>query len=244
MSCGTCHLQERAFECGIDHPRFTGGRTFGITGIETPHVMLPLINLVWNESGYFWSGVISSDNPDPSRQTLEDIDNMGVIAPHELNSDTNRVKALFQATPGYPELFEKAFGSRTVTFRNISRAIAQFVRTLVSANSKFDRYLRGEEQLTEQELHGYVLFMTEDGGDCFHCHGGDGNPLFTTNLFYNNGKDTEFSDPRDRYSVTQDPADIGLTRLLHSGMWNSRLPICTMAGSAPWRKSSISILPD
>ncbi len=209
MSCGTCHLQERAFECGIDHPRFTGGRTFGITGIETPHVMLPLINLVWNESGYFWSGVISSDNPDPSRQTLEDIVYMGVIAPHELNSDTNRVKALFQATPGYPELFEKAFGSRTVTFRNISRAIAQFVRTLVSANSKFDRYLRGEEQLTEQELHGYVLFMTEDGGDCFHCHGGDGNPLFTTNLFYNNGKDTEFSDPRDRYSVTQDPADIG-----------------------------------
>jgi cytochrome c peroxidase len=134
---------------------------------------------------------------------------MGVVAPHEMNADTNRVKALIQGIPGYPDLFEKAFGSSTVTFRNIARAIAQFVRTLISSDSRFDRYLRGELQLNEQELNGYVLFMTEDGADCFHCHGGDGNPLFTTNLFYNNGKDTLFSDPRDRYSVTHDAGDIG-----------------------------------
>jgi cytochrome c peroxidase len=209
MSCGTCHLQSRSFECGIDHPKFTGGHPFGVTGILTPHLMLPMINLVWNESGYFWSGIISNDNPDASQRTLEDIVRMGVMAPHEMAGDTNKTKALIQSIPGYPELFEKTFGSRTVTFRNISRAVAQFVRTLISSDSKFDKYMRGEQQLSAQELNGYVLFMTEDGADCFHCHGGSGNPLFTTNLFYNNGKDTEFNDSRDRFSVTGDPQDHG-----------------------------------
>jgi cytochrome c peroxidase len=209
MSCGTCHLQENSFECGINHPKFTGGRTFGITGIQTPHVMLPLVNLVFNESGYFWSGLVSNSGPDLQKRNIEDIVYMGVIAPHEMAADTNRVKSLIQATAGYPELFEKAFGSRTVTFSNIAKAIAQFIRTLISSDSRFDKYLRGELQLTDQELNGFVLFMTEDGADCFHCHGGDGNPLFTTNLFYNNGKDSSFNDPRDRFSVTKVPTDIG-----------------------------------
>jgi cytochrome c peroxidase len=51
--------------------------------------------------------------------------------------------------------------------------------------------------------------MTEQGGDCFHCHGGDGNPLFTTNLFYNNGKDSVFNDPYDRFAITHNTSDIG-----------------------------------
>lgn len=209
MSCGTCHLQSKSFECGTDHPKFTGGHPFGITGILTPHYMLPMINLVWNESGYFWSGLISENSPNPGQHNLEDIVYMGVTAPHEMAGDTNKTKSLIQSIPGYPELFGKAFGSKTVTFRNISKAVAQFVRTLTSSDSKFDKYMRGELQLSTRELNGYVLFMTEDGADCFHCHGGSGNPLFTTNLFYNNGKDTAFNDPRDRYSVTSDPADKG-----------------------------------
>ena len=65
--------------------------------------------------------------------------------------------------------------------------------------------MRGEVQLSASELNGFVLFTTEEGADCFHCHGGFGNPLFTTNLFYNNGKDTIFDDPYDRYSVSGDP---------------------------------------
>jgi cytochrome c peroxidase len=209
MSCGTCHLQSRSFECGIDHPKYNGGRPFGITGIETPHYMLPMINLVWNETGYLWAGSISESNPDPSKRNIEDLVSMAVTAPHEMAGDTNKTKALIQSIPGYPELFAKAFGSNTVTMDNISKAIAQFVRTLISSDSKFDKYMRGEQQLSSQELNGYVLFMTEDGADCFHCHGGSGNPLFTTNLFYNNGKDSEFNDPRDRFSVTGDPKDRG-----------------------------------
>ena len=209
MTCATCHLQARAFECGIDHPKYIGGFPFGITGIHTPHVMLPLVNLVWNANGYLWNGSISGSNPDASHRNIEDLVYIGLVAPHEMRGDSTLTKNLFQKIPGYPELFEKAFGSRTVTMRNIGRAIAQFVRTLVSSNCKFDRYLRGEEQLTDQELSGYVLFTTENGADCFHCHGGSGNPLFTTNLFYNNGKDSVFTDTRDRYAVTGDPKDNG-----------------------------------
>ncbi|MBK9290141.1 MAG: cytochrome-c peroxidase [Bacteroidetes bacterium] len=209
MSCATCHIQANAFEAGIDHPRFQGGFVHGITGIPTQHVMLPLFNLAWNHSGYGWNGFIYPDNPNVNLRNIEDFVRVAVMAEDEMNADTNRVKALFQGLKGYPELFYKAFGSSQVTFKNIERAIAQFVRTLVSANSRFDRYLMGELQLTPAELRGFVLFTTEEGADCFHCHGGGGNPLFTTHLFYNNGKDTIFAQLADRYSITGNPAHIG-----------------------------------
>ena len=209
MSCSTCHLQEHSFECGLDHPKFTGGHPSGVTGIPTPHYMLPMINLVWSNSGYLWNGYVNQDNPQENFRNLEDIVRMAIMAPHEMNSDTNRARLLISQTKGYPEFFKKAFGSDVVTEKNIGRAIAQFVRTLISSDSKFDRFLLGKVQLTPSELNGYVLFMTEQGGDCFHCHGGEGNPLFTTNLFYNNGKDSVFTDPGDRSFVTGNPSDIG-----------------------------------
>ncbi len=209
MSCATCHRQERSFEAGVDHPDFPGGFPHGITGKPTHHVMLPMINLVWNQNGYGWNGFLFPENPNPNLRNIEDFVRLAVMAEDEIDGDTARVVALFQSLPGYTELFYKAFGSDKVTFKNIERAIAQFVRTLISANSRFDKYMRGEVQLTPSELHGYVLFTTEEGADCFHCHGGYGNPLFTTSLFYNNGKDTVFTDPFDRYSVTGDQMDKG-----------------------------------
>jgi cytochrome c peroxidase len=209
MSCSTCHLQSHSFECGIDHPKFKGGHPFGVTGLPTPHFMLPMINLVWNSYGYLWNGAVYPGNPDAESRDLEDVVTMVITMPRELDADTNRVKILFQQINGYPPLFKKAFGSEVITIKNIGRAIAQFVRTLISAGSKFDRYMKGEVQLNADELDGYVLFMTEQGGDCFHCHGGDGNPMFTTNLFYNNGKDSLFTDPYDHYSVTKNAMDIG-----------------------------------
>ncbi len=90
MSCGTCHLQSNSFECGINHPIFKDGHPFGLTGIRTPHVMLPFINLVFNANGYLWNGMIHPSNPNTERRTLEDIVYMGVIAPHELHGDSVR----------------------------------------------------------------------------------------------------------------------------------------------------------
>ena len=209
MSCSTCHLQSRSFEAGIDNTRFPGGVVRGIRGKKTHHVMLPMINLVWNFNGYGWNGSLYPENPNSNLRNLEDMVREAVTSPVEMAGDTTQIKMLFQSIPGYPELFYKAFGSETVTFKNIERAIAQFVRTLISANSKFDKYMRGEVQLSQSELHGYVLFTTEEGADCFHCHGGYGNPLFTTHLFYNNALDSVFDDPADHFSVTGNPVDHG-----------------------------------
>lgn len=209
MSCGTCHLQEYSFECGIDHPKYIGGYTHGVTGTPTPHVMLPLINIVFNHEGYFWNGLIHSSNPQPNRQTLEDIVVMGILAPHEMNSTVERAVAAIQSISMYPPMFEAAFGTPEINIDRIKKAISQFTRSLVSYNSKFDRYLRGEVQLTDSELRGYILFTTEEGADCFHCHGGGGNPLFTTNLFYNNAKDSVFDISNDRFSFTGKPSDKG-----------------------------------
>lgn len=210
MSCGTCHLQGNAFECGIDHPKYLNGKTFGVTGIETPHYMLPLINIVFNSEGYLWNGSICMENPNEKKRTLEDIVEMGIIAPHELNSTVDRAVSAISSIPMYPPMFEAAFGTPEVNIDRINKAIAQFVRSLVSYNSKFDRYLRGEIQLSDAELRGYILFTTEEGADCFHCHGGGGNPLFTTNKFYNNAKDSVFNDSRDRYAFTQNVMDKGV----------------------------------
>ncbi|MBN2175083.1 MAG: hypothetical protein JW731_13195 [Bacteroidales bacterium] len=195
MSCSSCHKQENGFIIGLPRPH-----PFGLDSIPTHHAMLPLINLIWNPGHLGWNGSVSS---------IED-DVLAVITdPSEFGSSFEAVEKAITEIPGYPELFEKAFGSKEVKVERIAKAIAQFVRTIISADSKFDKYLRGEIQLTNAELHGFVLFTTEEGADCFHCHGGAGNPLFTTNLFYNNGKDTVFTDPVDRYSITGDPMDKG-----------------------------------
>jgi len=212
MSCATCHVQSNAFKVGLDNPRFPDGKTYGLSGAYTPHNMLPLINLIFNHEGYFWNGAIHPSNTNPVQRTLEDIVVMGIIAPHEMNSTVERTIAALKTDPDYPEMFRKAFGTSEITIDRVKKAIAQFIRTLISGNSKFDRYLRGEEQLTPAELSGYILFTTEEGADCFHCHGSDGSPLFTTNLFYNNALTNQFTDIHDRYAITGNSADIGAYR--------------------------------
>jgi cytochrome c peroxidase len=162
--------------------------------------MLPIINLIWNPGTFGWNGSVSS---------IEEDVLLVITDPSEFGSCFIAVENAIQKIPGYPELFEKAFGSKEVTVQRIAKAIAQFVRTFITADAKFDQYLHGGIQLTASELRGYVLFTTEEGADCFHCHGAAGNPLFTTNLFYNNGKDSIFSDPSDRYAITFDPMDKG-----------------------------------
>ena len=168
-SCSSCHHQEHNFEFGAP--------------TNTHHAMLPLINLAWNRTGLGWNGGVA---------TLEDMVLAAVTSPVEINADTNQVVKYLQKTDDYPELFEKAFGSREITFVNVEKAIAQFVRSLVSADSKFDRYLQGKEELTEDEMAGYELFCTEEGADCFHCHGGGG-----------------LNDPEDRAAVTGSHWDRG-----------------------------------
>jgi len=222
MSCSTCHLQSSAFELGKNNPRFPDGHPHGLTGIPSPHFVLPLFNLIWNSEGYLWNGMIYKGNThlgypaygvpaeEPYNMTnIESLVWMGIIAPHEMHGSIDMTVNMIKSIDIYPPMFEAAFGTKEITYDRISKALAQFIRTIVSSDSKFDKVLRGEAQFSAAEYRGLVLFTTEQGADCFHCHGAPGNPLMTTNLFYNNAKDTVFNDPRDRYGVTKDARDHG-----------------------------------
>jgi len=105
-------------------------------------------------------------------------------------------------------MFLNAFGTEKIDSTLVTKAIAQFERTLISGNTKFDQYLLGNTSLSQQELNGFTIFMSEDKGDCFHCHGSDNNPLWTDNDFHNNGLDASFND-LGLGAVTGDPNDNG-----------------------------------
>ncbi len=211
MSCADCHDRAHNYDIGTDNPRFPGGQPHGRTGIPTRHTAMPLCNLVFNHEGYLWNGAVGY-HQGAGAQNIEDIVRAAILAEDEIGSTEARTLAALRQDSRYPEMFKKAFGSEEITMDRIQKAIAQYVRSLVSGNAKFDRYLQGQEQLTPQELHGYILFTTEEGADCFHCHGSGGSPLFTTNLFYNNGLDAIFTDPADRSAVTGSLADRGAYR--------------------------------
>jgi cytochrome c peroxidase len=90
--------------------------------------------------------------------------------------------------------------------RRVVMAIASFERTLVSANSRYDRYLLGEHQaLSDQERRGMNLFFSAKTM-CGACHGGQD---LTNDLFQNVGLFNHYFD-RGRYNVTKDPRDEGL----------------------------------
>ena len=222
MSCATCHLQSAAFEIGANHPDFPDGHPHGLTGIKTPHFPLPIFNLIWNNEAYLWNGFISKENtnlgipsygipaePQYHLTNIESLVWMGIVAKHEMHGTIEMTEQMIRSIEMYPPLFEAAFGDKQINIDRISKSISQFIRTITSSDSKFDKYLRGEANLSPSELNGLILFQTEAGADCFHCHGSVGNPLMTTNLFYNNAKDTVFNDPRDRYGVTKKEMDRG-----------------------------------
>lgn len=194
LACAGCHMPQQAF---TDTERFS----VGINGTEGFRNSMPLHNLAWNSKGTF--------NWDGSATTIEDQIFEPVRNPIEMNNTWPAVEATLQESSEYPELFEKAFGTATVDSVLVSKAIAQFLRTLVSGNSKFDQHLRGEYTLTPSEEEGLNIFMDEERGDCFHCHGNPNNPLWTDNIFHNNGLDETFDD-LGRGSVTGDPRDNGL----------------------------------
>jgi cytochrome c peroxidase len=193
MSCSSCHIQQ----FGFDNPAQRGT---GTTGQQTHHTVLPHINLVFNPGTFGWNGSINS---------IENDVLIAITDPTEFASTWPDVIAAISAIAMYPPLFEAAFGTPEITQERIAKAIAQFMRTQISNDSKFDRVLRGEDNFTDSERRGLVLFTTEEGADCFHCHGSPGNPLMTTHLFYNNAKDTVFDLAFDRYSVTGNPTDKG-----------------------------------
>ena len=179
ISCSTCHDPQKAF---TDNLQFSKGVN---DGIGTRNSM-PLFNLAWNfDDRFTWDGKQLSIE----RQAFEPVTNHV-----EMNNDWKEVANRLKNHTDYPELFKKAFGDTPIDSNLVVKALAQFERTLISGNSKFDKFLRGETTLTSEEQNGFDVFMDENRGDCFHCHGSNNNPLWTDNKFHNNGLDATFTD--------------------------------------------------
>lgn len=194
QACASCHLQENAFS----DPDATSE---GIDGLQGNRNAMAIVNLAWRKE-FFWDG---------RANTLEEQAFLPVIDPIEMHETWPNAVAKLQSDEEYPTLFEQAFGTSIIDSVLAVKAIAQFERSMVSGNSRYDQFLRGEISLTVQENAGLQLFRAEgpvdgvpDGADCFHCHG---EPLFTDNSFHNNGLDENSSADEGLYNVTGEDVD-------------------------------------
>ncbi len=195
LSCASCHQESTAYS---DPRRYS----LGVRGQEGTRNAMPLTNLAWKTS-FFWDGRA----PSLRAQAL-----MPIQDHTEMDESLDHVQAKLAAEPSYRERFTSAFGSPEVTAEKVGLALEQYLLTLTSFDSKFDRALRGKVTLNNDEKRGFELFMTEYdprtrqlGADCFHCHGG---PLFSDHQFHNNGLAVEHED-EGRFRVTARPGDRG-----------------------------------
>jgi cytochrome c peroxidase len=195
ISCASCHHSANAF---TDPRRYS----IGVRDQVGTRNGMPLFNLAW-KSSFFWDGRA----PSLRAQAL-----MPIQDHTEMDETLTNAVAKLVAKTNYPALFTAAFGAPTITPEKIGLALESFLLTLTSFDSKFDRVLKGEDQLTPDEQRGLELFMTEYdprreqfGADCFHCHGG---PLFQSQTFANNGSDGAFRDV-GREKVTGKASDRG-----------------------------------
>jgi len=201
VSCASCHHQVNAFS----DPNIV---SVGIDGLTGTRQSMALINMGWQQF-FFWDGRVS---------ILEEQIFHPVLDPLEMDNTWAQVETRLRQHHKYPEMFFEAFGEVGVDSMKASKAIAQFIRTMVSAESKFDliyKFANGIQltanetflfqQITPEELAGYDLFMSLNGADCMHCHNG---PLMQVQIYSNNGLDATFSDP-GRMNVTNNPNDNG-----------------------------------
>ncbi len=156
IACASCHKQENGFaDVTATSEGFKGGRT--------TRNSLPLVNLS-DDSGLFW---------DSRAKTLEDLVLQPVANHVEMGLDnTENLLKKLNRTSYYPALFQKAFGNQEITQERITKALAQFVRSISSSNSKFDAVRRGAwGVMNESETGGWNLFFNQL--QCSGCHNGN-----------------------------------------------------------------------
>lgn len=164
ISCASCHSPYNAF-AHVDH-ELSHGIYDSIGKRNAPALM----NLAWQRS-FMWDGAVKNLN----EQALTPITH-----PKEMGEDMDNLIRKLQASALYSDLFFTAYGDRNITKERVLKSLAQFLLSLVSANSKYDSVMRKQSQFTLQEKNGYRLFKSH----CASCHK---EPLFTDGSFKNNG---------------------------------------------------------
>lgn len=199
LSCAGCHLQEFAFSD-------TARLSIGVEELPGKRQAMAVFNMAWNENEFFWDG---------RAHLLRDQSLLPIQDELEMNETLDGVILKLSSSQEYTDQFIRAFGEGDITAEKMSLAMEQFMMTIVSFDSKYDRYLAGVVELSSSEERGRILFETEynkffpemSGADCVHCHGGLN---FENDQYMNNGLDNE-ANLLDigREKVTKNTADKG-----------------------------------
>lgn len=164
VSCGTCHQPFAAF-AQLDHDV-----SHGIHDRIGKRNSQPLFNLNWHNS-FFWDGRVNHIEVQPLNP---------IVDTTEMGETLQGIITKLQADPRYDKLFTDAYGDTAVTSQRIFRSMAVFMGMMVSNNSKYDQYTRGEASLSAQEQRGLTIFEQ----NCASCHK---PPLFSDFSFRSNG---------------------------------------------------------
>ncbi|HSC86057.1 MAG TPA: cytochrome c peroxidase [Polyangiaceae bacterium] len=164
MSCATCHMPEQALGDGL--------ATAAGNGLFLARNTMPLFNRAFS-TAQFWDGRVGS----LEAQSVVPLEN-----PEEMDMPVDEAIALLASIPGYAEEFQAVFG-RAPDVGGFEAALAAFQRSLLSGNSKVDRFEAGDASaLSESEQRGRRVFAIE--GRCLGCHSGSN---YTDEAFHNNG---------------------------------------------------------
>jgi cytochrome c peroxidase len=194
VSCASCHDPQRAFTDGLQMSKA------GVSGTALLRHSPALFNLAWANNGLFWDG---------GSKNLESQVFGPLTAHDEMAQNLYELIDELNAVPAYVSGFQNTFQG-PVSSQNVAKALAQFQRSLVSADSRYDRYKLNKPggTLTADELSGLELVRRK----CQGCHAGE---LFTDQDFHNNGIDADFSSTEHeglytgRYRISYDLADLG-----------------------------------
>lgn len=190
ISCATCHDPAKGWSDA-------GPTSAGIAGQRGGRRSPPVSNAAYLPL-QFWDGRAPS---------LEEQAKGPIANPIEMGNTHDAMLKTVDNIPGYVEEFKAVFGEPTVTIDQVALAIAAFERTVVTTDSPFDRYVRGDDRaLSPQEQKGLEIFNGK--GHCTACHWGAN---FTDGRFHNIGvKPGDPSKPDlGRFDVTKDARDKG-----------------------------------
>ncbi|MEM9819909.1 MAG: cytochrome c peroxidase [Bacteroidota bacterium] len=190
-SCNNCHIQATAFADSPAHPL-----SVGVDNLLGSRNAPSLTNLAFFPE-FFWDGGVTH---------LDFVPINAIEAEFELGETVENIVSKLNAKEKYRNGFRDAFGIEEITLPYTLYALSQFTNMMVSANSKYDKSLRGEEvSLTALELKGMTTFREK----CGSCHSGE---LFTDFSYRNNGLDSTFAD-KGRHRITALNSDIGKFRV-------------------------------
>lgn len=186
IACASCHKQEFAFSDNVAHSRGFEGRLTGRNsmaiqnfGNGAPVNMLGRFN-----SGFlFWDGRETDLVSLVSRPILNHVE-MGI-------TDVDELPAKLERTGYYQDLFMNAYGDKGITMDRIAEAMATFMSSILSEQTRFDRFMENQEGLTATELHGFQLFQQKY--NCGSCHVIQ-EGTYHASLFANIGLDAQTKD--------------------------------------------------